>query len=154
MDTIIVRKGSGYTGCTAFNGYTVIAAPLPGRDERVFGNVTYASHELQLAQDEFGDLFILMQHGAGRRVIRFRPPSDGGAIRAAILAMEPRLQYALLYTVARMAENTDAVARRETQAEWAQAYCDGRIRKSRAKQGRRTVEILPAADSPSQAHHA
>ncbi|TAL40895.1 MAG: hypothetical protein EPN91_12045 [Salinibacterium sp.] len=154
METVIIRRGSGYSDCTAFNGFTVIASPLPNRDDRVFGNVTYASHAVQLAADEYGDLFVLLQHGGGRLVVRFRPPSDGGATKEALIAMPERVLYAVLYALVTTAERADAVARRETQAEWAQAYCDGRIKKSRAKQGSRRVEIIPAAGVASLPLHA
>jgi len=159
MDNIIVRRGSGYADCRAFDGFTVIAHPLPNRDDRVFGSefgaVTYASHSVQLAVDDYDrDLFILLQHGGGRRVIKMRTPSDGSDTRDALIALPERVLFSLLYAIATMAEAADANARRETQAEWAQAYCDGRIKKSRAKHGARRVEITPPAGHAQPALYA
>jgi hypothetical protein len=153
MESMIVARGNGYAGDTSFDGFTVLAEPLPTRESRVFKGengrpgVTYASHSLKLAKREgrFSErgLFILLEHGGGRAVISFSPCYDNGAALAALLALPEAILYSILYGIAKGVEQADLVARSETAQVWSQAFCDGRIRKSRAKQGRRTVTIDP-----------
>jgi hypothetical protein len=160
MNAAFVRFGRGceqgsYGRCEAFDGFDVIAAPLGdfdamARDSRVFtrasGNrVTYASHAIKLARgDRQGDLFILMQHGGGREVLRVPEFYDGGALVAAILAMPERLQYALLYSIWNTAANARREAQDQTRAEYAQAFVDGRLKKRR-RNHRIFVDVLPAS---------
>ncbi len=154
-EPIIVARGNGYEGCTAFDGYRVLAEPLPTRDARVFDRpdgrpgVTYASHSIKLAKREGGyherDLFILLEHGGGRRVIRFSPCYDNGAAEAALLALPEAVLYSILYGIATGAEQADRFARDQTSRDYASAFIEGRLRKSRPRQGRRYVTIEPAA---------
>lgn len=166
MQAIIIARGNGYPGDTTFDGYEVLAEPLPKRESRVFnrqangnGGTCYGAYSIKLAarqreawekdrEPHKRDLFILMQHGAGREVMHLRSFYDGGAFAAALLAMPEPVQYAALYTLYAMADEADRNARAETRAEWSQAFCDGRIRKSRPKQGKRYVTIEPRAAVP------
>lgn len=160
-EPIIVATGNGYQGCTAFDGFTVIAEPLPTRESRSFPRrdgapgVTYASHSIKLAKrndywNRDRDLFILLEHGGGRRVIRYSPCYDNGAAEAALLALPEAVLYSVLYGIATGAEQADRYARQETAQEYAQAFIEGRLKKSRPRQGRRTVSIEPKAATPSE----
>lgn len=160
MDFVFVASGTGYQDCTAFDGYEVIANPLGewseadresrvfGRDGRGYGGVTYASHCIKLAKREYcRDLYILMEHGAGREVWRIPAFYDGGALQEHILTMPPRLQYALIYSMHKMASTAKRQAEEETRAIWAQAYADGRLKKHRANRHRGAwVEVLPVKE--------
>jgi hypothetical protein len=160
----LIATGHGYAGCTAFDGFKIIAAPLPGysnaeREARVFRRASgngcdYGSHTIALAVRENhspyegGDsLYLLVSHGAGREVWAVPSFYDGGEYERALVAMPERLQYAALYTLYRMASE----ARREgvdtTRAEYVSAFVQGRLKKSRPKQGRVRVTIEPHAPS-------
>lgn len=171
MERALIKTGHGYEvsdrgRCEAFDGYQVIAAPLhqPGegwqaafgpdaRESRVFrpvnerNGVDYGSHAIKLAKEPGAytrDLYLLVQHGGGREVWRVPSFYDGGDLEAHILAMPERVQYALLYTLYQLASNSRREAQKETSANWAQAYVDGRIRKKRATVNRAArVEIVP-----------
>lgn len=160
-DAVFIRSGHGYeTGsmgrCTAFDGYTVLVNPLGGRDaaardSRVFGRkengnggVTYAAYDLSLATDGMSrDLFLLVSHGGGREVWRIPAFCDGGALREHLLSMPERLQFAMLKTLYGLASAARTQAQNETRRTWAQAFADGRIRKTRASKHRPArVEII------------
>lgn len=159
MQTIFVRTGHGYeTGsrgrCTAFDGFDVIANPMGGTDgasrEARCGGVfkcDYQSHSIRLAvmsgtnpEARHADLYILMQHGGGREVLRIPTFYDHGAFREALLAMPEPVQYATLYTIYEVASQGAAQRAGETRREWAEAFLDGRIRRKRSK-GRITVSV-------------
>lgn len=159
MDTIFVGKGHGYeTGsrgrCTAFDGFKIIAAPMGGTDaagraSRCGGvfRCDYQSHSIRLAMraearlgDRPGDLYILMQHGGGREVLRIPTFYDHGAFREALLAMPEPVQYATLYTMYEIASQAGAQRAGETRREWGEAFLDGRIRRKRSK-GRITLTV-------------
>lgn len=160
MERAFVRFGHGYEKsdrgrCEAFDGFTILAAPLgefdkASRESRVFkssksggGGTDYSSHAVKLAEDRHKDLYILMHHGSGREVLYFpRFYNNDDAIRTAILAMPERLQYALLYKIWQTASNARHEAQTQTRREWAQAIHDKRIRK-RKRKGAVTVEIIP-----------
>lgn len=164
MNAAFIKFGHGYeTGsrgrCDAFDGLTIIAAPLhqdgdgwqaafgpKARESRVFkranGATCYGSHAIKLAENQFGDLRILMHHGGGREVLAVPRFYDGGDLRAAVLALPERLQYALLYTIWQTANNARCEAQAETRLAWATAVHEKRIRK-RKRGGRVTVEIIP-----------
>ena len=157
MDSALIKTGHGYEGCTAFDGYDVIAEPLGNfgredRDSRVFnkqsngnGGTCYGSHTLKLAKDNLA-LYLLVQHGSGREVWRVPKLYDGGALLEHILSMDPRAQYALLYTIYKTASYARYQAQSETRALWAQAFVDKRLKKRRATKNRAArVEIEPAA---------
>ena len=157
MSARLVRTGTGYQDCRAFDGFKIIAAPLPGysdaeREARVFrrqangnGGVCYGSHVLALAIGDFtgSDLYLLVSHGGGREVWAIPSFCDGGDYRRALLEMPERLQYAALYTLYKMASESRDEGASTTRAEYAQAFVDGRLKKSRVKQGRRRVYIEP-----------
>jgi hypothetical protein len=166
MQSVFIQSGHGYEvsdrgRCAAFDGFTILAEPLPGyekagRESRVFrgdsecgGGVTYASYTIKLANRGFdNDLYLLVQHGAGREVWRLPSFYDGGALKDHILAMPERLQFALLFSIYRIASEARNQANAATRAEWAQAFVDGRIKKRRANKHRGLrVEIVPAAPS-------
>lgn len=160
MQRAFVRFGHGYEEsdrgrCDAFDGFTILAAPLgefdkASRESRVFrssksisGGTDYGSHAVKFAEDKHNQLYILMHHGGGREVLALPTfYSNDNAIRTAILAMPERLQYALLHNIWKTARNARDQAQRETRAEWAQAFYDKRIRK-RKRKGNVTVEIIP-----------
>jgi hypothetical protein len=87
-----------------------------------------------------------VEHGAGREVWLVSSFFDGGQLKAHILAMPERMQFALLFTLYKMASNARYEARAETRQEWASAFVEGRIKKHRANKHRgQRVEIVPAA---------
>lgn len=159
----LVATGNGYQGCKAFDGYTVIAAPLPGygnaeREARVFrrasGNGTdYGSHTMALAvRAEHGVgyeggryLYLLVSHGAGREVWSVPQFFDGGEYERALIAMPERLQYAALYTLYKMACTSRSEGYEDARGAYVSAFVDGRLKKSRPKQGRVRVTIEPKA---------
>jgi hypothetical protein len=164
---VFIQSGHGYEvgdrgRCVAFDGFTILAEPLPGydkagRESRVFrgdsecgGGVTYASYTIKLANRGFdNDLYLLVEHGAGREVWRLPSFYDGGALRTHILAMPERLQFALLFSIYRIASDSKRQFQLETSREWGQAFVDGRLKKHRANKHRAGyVEILPP---PSEA---
>lgn len=156
MELVFIKSGTGYQDCTAFDGFEIVANPLGewseadrdsrvfGRNERGHGGVTYASHCIKLGKQEHDrDLYILMQHGAGREVWRMPSFFDGGALRDHILTMPPRLQYALIYSMYKMASYAKRQAQEETRQTWAQAYAEGRLKKHRANRHRGAwVEVI------------
>jgi hypothetical protein len=158
MENPFVAFGHGYeTGsygrCTAFDGFTVIAAPLGGfdtasRESRVWRapgasyGVTYDSHSIKLAvRDGERGLFILGHHGGGREVVALNTGPDWKAMRDAFLAMDERTLYAVLYSFWQTAANARLAAQTATAVKWRDAYLDGRIRKSRPRGGRFQVRI-------------
>lgn len=166
MDRAFIAFGHGYERsergrCTAFDGFDILAAPLgepfcdADRERRIFRGIDgrtgcdYSSHTIKLAQrsGETGhadrrELFILVQHGGGREVLRLPAFYSGGLVdnRAALLALPERQLYALLYMFWSAAKNARLQAQGETRDEWARAYLDGRIRKKR-QGGRISVRI-------------
>ena len=160
--TAFIRFGHGYeTGslgrCEAFDGFTILASPLGGfdnaaRESRHFpkrdgkSGVTYSSHAIKLAKVAHShDLYILMQHGGGREVLRVPTFYDGGDLEAAILALPERVQYALLYKIWQTAANARREAQRQTAHTYAQAFVDKRLKKKR-RAGRVSVEIAPPVE--------
>jgi hypothetical protein len=161
MENALIAKGHGYESgsygrCTAFDGYTVLAEPLPGydaagRDSRVFGRkengyggTCYGAYTIKLAKRDSGrDLYLLVQHGGGREVWRVPAFYDRGALESHILAMPERVQFALLMTLYEAGRNAHAQAASETRQTWAQAFVDGRIKKHRATKSRGArIEII------------
>jgi hypothetical protein len=149
---MLIARGHGYeTGsqgrCTAFDDFDVIAAPLgefdnAARESRVFlrasGNGTcYGSHVIKLARRKGGrpngDLYILVHHGGGREVWQIPDFYDGGAMVAALIAMPEREQYALLYTIAKMAKNSHSQGADESAKRYKQAFVDGRLKKQKLR---------------------
>ena len=84
-----------------------------------------------------------MQHGGGRQVVAFPGIFDGGATVEHMLQMPAAILYGILYSHYYAATEADRRAREAVRQEWAEAFIEGRIRKSRPKQGRRTVAIEP-----------
>jgi hypothetical protein len=155
MGNAFVAFGHGYeTGsrgrCEAFDGFDIIAAPLgewseADRESRVWraagatsGGVTYGSHAIKLATkapaydgDKPRGLYILGQHGGGREVLALDTGPDWKAVRDALLLLDERTLYAVLYSIWQTAASARTQAQSETQRKWSLAYVDGRIRKSR-----------------------
>lgn len=144
-------NGRGYLPAALFEGLEIIADPCPTRESRSWprkdgsAGVTYGSHSMRLAAGQFGGLFILVEHGGGFERLALRAEMFNGEFADALRAMPERLQYAALYTLWDAASEASREAAAAVRAEWAQAFCDGRIRKSRAKAGKRTVSIEPVA---------
>jgi hypothetical protein len=158
MDNAFIRKGHGYPvtatlnahlePCTAFDGFTVIAAPMgefskADREGRCGGpfRCDYQSHAIKLATDERGSgLYILMHNGSGREVLKVPEFYDRGELKAQILAMPEPVQYGLLYMIWNTASNARSEAQSQTAHKWAEAHQDGRIRKRR-RAGRVSVYV-------------
>ncbi len=134
-----------------FDGYEVLAHPLPSRDDRVFHrgesetsrvSITYASHDVKIARPmgvgSKGRLAILMHHGGGRHVLEFY--ESALPIITGLLALPEREQYALAYTIFEQADECADGARAAEARRWADAFVDGRIRKRRSG-SRRYVSI-------------
>ena len=153
MTTILLARGNGYAGDTTFDDYEVLAEPLPRREDRVFGRkpdgsggTDYGSHWMALARRRDAPRLgyvILVQHGGGRQVVAFPGIFDGGATVEHMLQMPAAILYGILYSHYYAATEADRRAREAVRQEWAEAFIEGRIRKSRPKQGLRTVTIEP-----------
>jgi hypothetical protein len=76
-------------------------------------------------------LYILGQHGGGREVLALDTGPDWKAVRDALLLLDERTLYAVLYSIWQTAASARTQAQSETQRKWSLAYVDGRIRKSR-----------------------
>ena len=166
MKHVFVRSGHGYEKsdrgrCEAFDGFDIIAAPLhqegdgwqaafgnDARASRVYNKsgvpgrgCDYGSHAIKLARlsgSSCSDLYILMHHGGGREVLRVPEFYDGGDLAAHIIAMPERLQYALLYSLYKLASEARGQGRFEATCEWRTAIIDKRIRRKRG-----CPEIIP-----------
>lgn len=162
-----IRKGHGYESgeygrCDAFDGYKIITNPLPGYDSegraaRVFrtqengnGGVCYGAYTVKLAlkEDNYNrDLYLLVQHGAGREVWKMPQFYDGGEMQTALVAMPERELFALLLSIYKMASAARLQAEQETAQRWGQAFAEGRLKKRRAARGRPArIEIEPRQD--------
>lgn len=158
----------GYSAPACHAGFVILAEPCGGEhpDSRVFnrqpdgnGGTDYRSHRMKLATREGGrtayrsgaPLAILVSHGGGHERLDLPNFYDGGAFAAALLAMPEGVQYAALYTMWSAARDVGEKARETTAQEYAAAFVEGRLKKSRVKQGRRTVTIEPPAPIPVEA---
>lgn len=139
-----------------FDGYEILAHPLPARDDRVFYptepdgsrvGVTYASHDVMIARPtgigRRGRLAILMHHGGGRHVLEFN--ESHLPIASALLSLPEREQYALAYTIFEQADECSSGTRAAEAGRWAKAYVDGRIRK-RGRGRTRQIHIETEAE--------
>lgn len=168
MQNVFIRKGhgyenpspgSGYAPCTAFAGFTIIREPLPTRELRVLGRkpdgrggVDYGSHSIKLAvAGGSNDLYLLMENGCGREVMALKTMYDGGVAREALLALPDVALYGVLYMMWDQASTAARIAAADKQSEWANAFAENRIRKSRVKEGRRRIFIEPAQPQPATA---
>ncbi len=160
MERILLARGDGYAADTSFDNYEILAEPLPHREQRVFGRkdngsggTCYGSHWLALAKHRDGGsrggYAVLVRHGGGTQVIAFPGIYDRGTTIQAMIALPPIALYGILYSHFEAATTADRRAREDVRAEWANAFVDGRIRKSRVKAGRRTVSIDPPINLPA-----
>lgn len=146
-------EGSGYEPCTAFDGFEILAHPLPDRESRIFGRqengnggTCYRAYSLKLARktDERGraerSLHLLVEHGGGREVWSLRWLYDRGETLPALLAMPERALYAVLWALYQSASDARTQAENETRREWSQAAADNRIRR-RSYPSRGTLKI-------------
>lgn len=163
MDRIFIAKGHGYENpsdgsgrCTAFDGFDIIAEPLPTRESRILGQIDgkagtgcdYGSHSIKLAvrtgeraYKGVQQLYILMENGSGREVLAIRKMYDAGVTEAALLALPEPALYGMLYILWEVGSDAKREAQYDARAQWSKAFIDGRIRKSRSKGGRRRVYI-------------
>lgn len=148
-------NGRGYLPAALFEGLTVIANPCPTYESRSWSRgdgragVTYGSHSMRLAAGNFGGLYVLVEHGGGFERLSLKAGQFNDEFVDALKAMPERLQYAALYTLWEAASDASRETAAAVRAEWAQAFCEGRIRKSRVKAGHRTVSVEPAAVAAS-----
>lgn len=160
MNSTFIREACGGDAeKKLFDGFTIIAAPLPGydnagREARVFkrkgGNGTdYGSHIMALAVPDMTgtyeggrQLYILVSHGGGRELWAIPSFYDGGNFERALLAMPERLQYAALYTLYHMASDARIQAQEETSRKYAKAFVEKRL-KTKRRNNRKYVEIMP-----------
>lgn len=148
MQEVFIAKGEP----AIFREYTVLAEPLPDPEDRVFGRqengnggTCYRAYSLRLAKrgDFGGSFFLLVTHGAGSLVIRL-PGTRATTIAVnAILTLPEPEQFAALWMLYDLAYEADRQARAETRTEYANAFVEGRLRKSRARGGMREVTIAP-----------
>lgn len=143
-----------------FDGYHVVAHPLPNRDYRVFGQdttmpVTFGSHDVQIAHPTHTDgtpvknrVAILMHHGGGRYVLDFW--TGALPIASALLMLPEREQYALAYTIFKQADECEQGGRARLNRDWCQAHVDGRIRRRRANRGSVRVWIETEAEQAAR----
>lgn len=146
---ICTRICGGEAERNAFDGFQILANPLGGnstadRERRVFKGrdgspgVTYASHSISLAQREGArtfdrDLFILMENGSGRSVLKVPMIYDQGASRDALLSLPEPVLYGLLYSIWQTADNARSEAISQTSQRWGQAIADKRIRRRKGR---------------------
>lgn len=143
--SIFIGRGNGYAGCTAFDGFTVLAAPVAEREARIFGGTDgkpgsgtcYRAYEIKLAcrtgeeQRTRRDLFMLISHGGGREVVRVPAFYDAGETQAGLLALPERVMYGVLFTIYKAAQDAATVARQETGQRYGRAFLEGRMRKTK-----------------------
>src|SRR3546814_1172808 len=141
-----------------FDGYDIIAHPLPARDERVYyptepdscrAGVTYASHDVMVARPtgigKKGRLAILIHHGGGRHVLDFY---EGLLpVASALLALPEREQHALAYTIFEQADECAAGMRAAAARRRAAPHVDGRI--STPRRGRSTPVYVETPAEPA-----
>lgn len=146
----------------AFDGFEILASPLGGvsnadRERRVFKGrdgspgVTYASHVFKLARREGAasydrDLFVLVENGSGRSVLKFPMIYDHGATRDALLNLPEPVLYGLLHSVWSTADNARSEAISATAQRWGQAIAEKRIRKRKGR-----IEIMEPWEAEARA---
>ncbi len=156
MDKVFIANGSGYSDDVTFNQYTVIREPLPDRESRVLHHGTqpicYRAYSLKLAvETQFPNHYhyLLIRHGGGSYVMRLHVPKE---LIDAIAALPDPQAYAILHAIYNSAYQAEHIARQETAHEYSRAFLDGRLKKSRKKQGHQRVYIEPATPSASSTH--
>lgn len=155
-----ISRGNGYADDKSFEPYTVLREPLPEREQRVFarpsGNRTcYGAYSFKLAElsretttkNYTSGLFILISHGSGTEVLAIKGIYDAGEFRAALLAMPDQVLYSTLWAIYATANEVRTDVGKETRDKYAKAFVEGRLKKSRVKQGVRKVYI----EDPPQA---
>lgn len=148
MMNIFVAKGSGYADDKTQDGYTVLREPLPKYEQRVFGReghrCCYGSHSLKLATDGEhlrAGLYILVRHGGGSETMLIKAPYDAGEFREMLLGLSDELLYRMLWALYSTASEAERMAASVTADKYAKAFVEGRLKKTRVKQGRRRVYI-------------
>ena len=131
-----------------FAPFTILSEPLPTRESRVFDRidggtgVTYASHSIKLAckdSDKGREFFILMEHGGGREISRFKGCFNYDLVKH-ILAMPERAQYSLLYSIHGGASDIARNSSDEGKKAVLKAHIEKRIRK-RTSGGKSTWKV-------------
>jgi hypothetical protein len=166
MKAIFEATGTGYQDDTTFDGYTVVAHPLPNREDRIFGQdangrngTCYRAYNIKLAvrtdhrmpPRDGRQLYILMEHGGGRFVYAIPMLYDGGAFADHLVNMsDERLLYATLKIIFEAATRSAQQAADVTSRTYAEAFVEGRLKKSRVKGGTRRITIEPRSlsDAP------
>jgi|GEM_PF-1040001 hypothetical protein len=136
----------------SFDGFEILAHPLPRREDRVFERgaagpgVTYASHDVMIARPTgIGGkdrVAILMHHGGGRHVLIFYETAL--PIISTLLELPERAQYAMAYAIFEQADECSAGSRADEAQRWATAFVDGRIRKTGRGRTRRIHVETPS----------
>lgn len=170
LGTALVATGHGYEAgsrgrCDAFDAFEILANPLGGfgaadRESRTFKGksgpgVTYGSHALYLMRrrDDRTDraLYVAVHHGGGRRIWQlpacyyYREETA-----AALVAMEPRALYSLLYGIVELAEEAAKQARDAAEHKWRKGAVDKRIRVSRQPSKRRAFAWVEPEREPGE----
>lgn len=136
---------------SAFDGYVVVAHPLPKREDRIIGSrneypgVDYGAHDYQLAihesdADQKGSrrgrvFFVLLENGAGRSVFRIEGTSDWGETLDTLQELPDPILYSVLRAFAEAARSAYAQGSEATANVWSKAFVDGRIRRKRVADG-------------------
>lgn len=122
----------------------VVLFDEPGRiiREGTAGATDYRSHSFTVAQPEFGQLILRVEHGAGVEEIPFGYPSD--LIHAAFSGMTSDQRFRFLAEIFWQFRKAREIAVERCNAEWTQAAGEGRIqtRKVRGQNAVR-VRLLP-----------
>ena len=153
-----IARGSGYADDKTQERYTVLREPLPEREQRVFGRegrrVCYRAYSLKLAEGEMRGLYILIAHGGGTEVLAIKSAHDAGEWREMLLEMPDPLLYRTLWAIYATAGEVRTDVGKATRDKYAQAFVEGRLKKSRVKEGRRRVYIEdpPPKEDPHAAN--
>ncbi|MEN3238263.1 hypothetical protein PUR29_32975 [Methylobacterium ajmalii] len=141
--------------------FDVIARPCAERETRIFyrqerhraepTGVCYRAYSLALGRDRTTrDYVILVEHGGGQEALALHNVFGFEADWLLTITDERRL-YAALWTLYKTASDVSRAVRSETVGEYSRAFVEGRLKKSRKKQGYVRVTIEPRAAASADA---